>query len=51
MPFLPEPLVETVEEKKSNDPWARIKEAKTREERKKLFAEILASKKSKSSNE
>ena len=45
IPFLSEKLVDAVEEKKSNDPWELIKQAKTREERKRLFAEITAAKK------
>ncbi|KAI8908052.1 ribosomal protein L5 domain-containing protein [Gorgonomyces haynaldii] len=45
---LGEERIEDVEEvKKVDDPWARIKEAKTREERKAIAAEIMKQRKSK----
>lgn len=45
LPFLDEPVIEKVEANVSNDPWAAIKLAKTREERKALFAQITAQRK------
>jgi hypothetical protein len=45
LPFLPEARVDVEEAKKSDDPWAAIKNAKTREERKALFAQITAARK------
>ncbi|KAI8893231.1 ribosomal protein L5 domain-containing protein [Globomyces pollinis-pini] len=47
LPFLPEVKVEEVKEVVSDDPWARIKAAKTSEERKALFAQISAERKKK----
>jgi hypothetical protein len=45
--------VEVVEETKveSNDPWALIKSAKTREERKALYAQITAAKRESNNKE
>jgi hypothetical protein len=45
LPFLPEPKIDVSEVKKSDDPWEAIKNAKTREERKALFAQITAARK------
>ena len=45
LPFLPERKVEEAKVFVSDDPWAAIKAAKTREERKALFAAMTAARK------
>jgi hypothetical protein len=42
---LAEAKIDVEDTKKSDDPWAAIKNAKTREERKALFAQITAARK------